>query len=254
MRPSTYWAPILEEMRRTGEDIESFRQQKIYAHIDNSNAHHGRHLPSMQRRCDEAWELLKDEIGDLRCLVEDSERGSPVRFPIPGTPYTGTLASIEYAWMCSRLRPAWPFRRVVEIGGGYGGLAYAVLRAFPETRYTIVDFPELVRVQSYFLEDYLDQVTFLRPGEDVLGAVDLFINTRSMMEMDLDQVRWYLGMIRNRIAEEGHFYCLNRVAKVTRLSDYPFDPRWQKLSDRTFPLQESIRELMFRNPEVTRDP
>jgi len=66
-------------------------------------------------------------------------------------------------------------------------------------------------------------------------SFDAVINTRSMMEMDLATVGFYIRQIEDKLAENGIFYCLNRYAKKTRLKDYPFDERWRVLYSEPWP-------------------
>ena len=40
---------------------------------------------------------------------------------------------------------------VVEIGGGFGGLAYHLLRCRPDVTYIGLDLPEYLLIQSYYL-------------------------------------------------------------------------------------------------------
>ena len=58
------------------------------------------------------------------------------------------------------------------------------------------------------------------------GSFGLVINTRSMMEMDLPTVSFYIGHIQDKLRPGGSFYCVNRYEKKTRLKAYPFDEKW----------------------------
>ncbi len=227
MTPGGYWAPIIAQMKlqadQNGDNLfyENFRRKAVYRHIDNGNEHTcGGDIPYLHRRCEEFWQIIKPLLPpeDIH-LAGDSLRGGGRVFAVEPE-ILATCGSIEYAYMASRLAAFEPFRRVVEIGGGYGRLARAVLRKYPDVRYTIIDLPEVLAIQSYFLQDFHHRTKFLEAGIDPGGVVDLFINTRSMMEMDLDQVRWYFSLMDLRLDKEGGgFYCVNRVAKITRLSD-----------------------------------
>jgi len=55
---------------------------------------------------------------------------------------------------------------VVEIGGGYGGTAYYLLRDRPGVRYIDFDVPESLALTSYYLLRSFPQLTFLLYGED----------------------------------------------------------------------------------------
>lgn len=106
--------------------------------------------------------------------------------------------------------------RVLEIGGGYGGLAWYLQEAIPNLRYTMVDLPEsLIYSATYlnvlhpratrFLANY--QFQELVEGQE---QFDLIINTLSMSEMTEAQVRVYCEGIPNLLASGGVFFEQNQ--------------------------------------------
>lgn len=262
MTPSSYWAPLCERKRELSKKLpfDQFRRNELGMNIDNANGAHKR-IAWLERNTMEAWRAMKSKIdSNLTWLVVDGPKGNPYRFEFDGLAMT--YASIEYAYMASQLFAyAAPFRRVVEIGGGYGGLARAVMLAWPNTHYTIVDLPEVSQVSKYFLADYaydesgchgvdwidVDATMFLKDPR-LEGPVDLFINTRSFGEMEIDQVTTYCNLIERSIRPAGHFYCVNRIAKLVRFCDYPIPETWAKPLDDSWPLQASLREVMFEAP------
>jgi len=122
--------------------------------------------------------------------------------------------------------------RVIEIGGGYGGLALHLSRILGTCRYILVDLPEtlvfsaayLVRqapAKRLYLYDpavSLDAATlagfdFVLVPDYRLDALtgsefDLAINVASMQEMRVDQIERYLDFIRTTC--RGVFYSCNR--------------------------------------------
>jgi hypothetical protein len=88
-----------------------------------------------------------------------------------------------------------PGARIVEIGGGYGGLAYFLRRAIGSIDYTIVDLPESLIYSSMYLSASFDSgfqfVPNYRFREISDQRFDLAINTLSMSEMSDSQVRSY---------------------------------------------------------------
>ena len=109
--------------------------------------------------------------------------------------------------------------QIVEIGGGYGQLALALVSAMPRVKYVIVDFPEILDVVSRWIsyvapnlriqrfkmdsaitiEESLEGGRFQEPGvylvdnnlEGSLIKADLLINCNSFCEMSTSQVRHY---------------------------------------------------------------
>ncbi len=122
--------------------------------------------------------------------------------------------------------------RVIEIGGGYGGLALHVSRILGTCRYLLVDLPETLvfsasylvlqapakRLYLYDPAERLDAGTlaefdFVLLPDYCLDALtgsefDLAINVASMQEMRVDQVERYLDFIR--MTCRGVFYSCNR--------------------------------------------
>jgi len=156
---------------------------------------------------------------------------------------------------------------IVEIGGGYGVLARIILNNH-NCKYLSIDLPEQNLLQSYYLNesipnlkkylynDYMNeknnyvsnqslennQVFILPPWAKFQDdfKVDLFINTRSMMEMKLETIKTYFDFIHKHINENGYFYTINRYQgnlkyNFPNLVDYPYDKNWDvKLSKKAF--------------------
>ena len=124
---------------------------------------------------------------------------------------------------------------ILEIGGGFGGLAYHLKRLVPQARFILVDLPEsLVFSAIYLCTLFPDQRNVLatspesitrdldQPGftfvpnhfchrfQDSQMRVDLAINTLSFSEMLASQVTAYCSLIRKCLAPEGVFFEQNQ--------------------------------------------
>lgn len=163
--------------------------------------------------------------------------------PVKGNPKTlrfynckTTLADIEYVYMAHQLANQFRHdsRTIVEIGAGYGGLCDKLTRITTKiSKYTLIDFSPHVKLQQYFLEErkeleYCSVNTF--PQE----PFDLVINTRSMMEMDLNEIGFYIEQIQKWLKPGGLFYLITKD-KVTKVADYPFDKKWVTSRSCMFP-------------------
>ncbi len=110
---------------------------------------------------------------------------------------------------------------VAEIGGGYGGFAYYLLKERNDLTYVNFDLPEILLMSSYYLMNAFPDKRILLFGEsqskkisadtmnsyDIIllpnlelpkldrDSVDLFINTGSLSEMDLVTIREYISQI-----------------------------------------------------------
>ena len=63
------------------------------------------------------------------------------------------------------------------------------------------------------------------------NIVDVFVNTRSFMEMNIETVNFYFSQIHRLINRDGIFYCVNRYKKKTsgdtiKFKKFPFDENW----------------------------
>jgi putative sugar O-methyltransferase len=109
---------------------------------------------------------------------------------------------------------------VVEIGGGFGGLAYHLLRCRPGVKYIGLDLPENILIQTYYLSSIFPNARILTYRQDsapldralldhydiVLlpnfelprigsGIVDLIVNVRSLSEMSYETITEYYMQI-----------------------------------------------------------
>ena len=90
-----------------------------------------------------------------------------------GAVIEGTLVckGAEYQHYCAqRIRElaSAPGASIVEIGGGYGGMAYYLLRGNPQCTYIDFDVPESLALTSYYLLKSFPNLKFLLYGEEDL--------------------------------------------------------------------------------------
>jgi hypothetical protein len=110
---------------------------------------------------------------------------------------------------------------VAEIGGGYGGFAYYLLKEKDDLTYINFDLPEILLISSYYLMNAFPDKKILLFEEapiekisletinsyDIIllpnfelpklesDSVDLFINTGSLSEMDFSTIEEYISQI-----------------------------------------------------------
>jgi hypothetical protein len=188
-----------------------------------------------------------DGLGALVLRIDEA-LGFRVDAPDPGAPFglavderVITLEAPEQIYAALRLDQAirthlpqsiGPSARIVEIGGGYGGVCYWFLRMRPKVMgYTIVDLPIMGVLQGYFLAQTLgpDAVSLL--GEppakvtllpdsalaEVETPFDVFVNKDSMPEMPYETMIDYLKWGRSNC--EGIFYSYNQEATADFLGE-----------------------------------
>ncbi|MFM8355146.1 MAG: putative sugar O-methyltransferase, partial [Gammaproteobacteria bacterium] len=166
---------------------------------------------------------------------------------------------------------------VLEIGGGYGGLAAKLKKLLPLAYITIIDLPHAGLLQTYYLQksfpsgrlnvlDYKVGAHLHGDGSissdftvvpstkiDLLNqqVFDLVINSRSFMEMDQKTISRYFDLIQSRLKVGGLFFNCNRLWKnagdrPTQISRYPYDENWQLISLSTSFFQNNTVELLAR--------
>jgi len=114
--------------------------------------------------------------------------------------------------------------RILEIGAGYGGLAYYIQRAVPGVRYTVLDIPESLVYSAVYLSvlnpdagtRFLPNYEFPKLVQDN-EQFDLVINTLSMTEMSEQQVRAYCEGIKTLIGSSGVFFEQNQDGRTVGL-------------------------------------
>jgi putative sugar O-methyltransferase len=165
---------------------------------------------------------------------------------------------------------------VLELGGGYGRVAWAFLAEFPQTRYVLVDIPPALAIaQEYLTTLFPDrptlrfrhfetgaevadelaaaQLAFLTPNQlellDPLG-VSLFVNISSLHEMRPEQIAHYLGQVDRHT--DGFFYTKQWQSwhnteddVVIDRASYPIPPSWRTLYERTHPIQRSFFHALY---------
>lgn len=123
-------------------------------------------------------------------------------------------------------------RTILEIGGGYGAIAFALTNRFPDARFIICDLPESLMSAGIYLKgtlpgknieiidnsEKLKELSTAPPGVYLLSnhlfeelektkfRCDLAINTLSMAEMSAYQVEKYSKAISGMIANHGLFF------------------------------------------------
>ncbi len=141
--------------------------------------------------------------------------------------YQERLGLIWTAGIFDKLERLEHFPRILEIGAGYGALAYALRGLFPNASYMICDLPESLMFSGLYLTGTTtvpptvvsDPVKFdQRPGVSLVPnylfepvakmrpRFDLVINTLSMSEMSEHQIATYAKEIVKMLAPGAYFF------------------------------------------------
>jgi hypothetical protein len=223
---------LLDGDRHTIEFLRIYSQQFTGVALWSMSKGEGQPLAPMDRaaleksvedvRLDDAWLATYKEFRNM--LPDYLRINPPAQFGEVGWLVDGGLANLDVLAYWERLillnrfgfldrrspRALQSGSRILEIGGGYGGLAWYIQEAVPGVDYTLLDIPESLAYSSIYLN-------VLHPGQTRLLAnfqlpelegqrFDLVLNTLSMSEMSEAQVRAYCKSIAEMIGSEGSFF------------------------------------------------
>lgn len=187
-------------------------------------------------------------------LLEDTKFGNPLCFT-DKKDKVYTFSSIEFALYFNYLETKINFKKlnsILEIGGGLGMLARNIKIKYPHIKYYNIDLPHSNFIFKRHLANYFKNFKFnedfskndevldfnlLQPWEISLikkNSIDLIINMRSFMEMDIEICNFYLDTMRNIMKINTKFVSINRLEKQNK-----------KRNDNLF-LFEKLNLLNFR--------
>lgn len=146
-----------------------------------------------------------------------------------------SVSSIEFCYHLFRIaKDLSP--NVLEIGGGYGGMARTILQFREHTAITIVDLEPMLRIQKHYLENTSAGGRFSFATEIPNARFGLAMNTRSMCEMDLAEVNAYLARLNEALVLYGKFYSVNHDECQNSFKDWKVPANWRLIDKRAFPL------------------
>jgi putative sugar O-methyltransferase len=222
-----------------------------------------------------AYTQRRDRRGVFDALAEP-ELGQPACVRYRGRAVSEDLCNsvLEYTSILDAM-PA-PPRLVVELGSGYGRLAWVFLRAQQNVRYVLVDIPPGLAIAQRYLTELLPerrafrfrrfggyaevadelesaQIAFLTPNQlELMPSLhaDLFINVSSLHEMRREQIQHYFQLLATHC--DGYFYTKHWQRSinpfddlVVRREDYPVPSQWTALFDRVHPVQTHFFEALY---------
>ena len=142
---------------------------------------------------------------------------------------------------------------VLELGGGFGGMAYYLMRDYPEVKYIGVDLPENAALQAYYLMSYFPDLKIKLWEEDDSSENDDY-NIMIMPNYAIEKVKENkvtLSYNSYSLAEMGEDAVNNYVNNICRITSKYFlhlnHVHWEINSD-NFPINYEKFQLLFRNP------
>jgi hypothetical protein len=224
---------------------------------------------------------LVDRFNFLTEASEPAAGGTRYQVSIEGRPMSlDFLQSVEEAYA---ILDAWELsghtgtpRIIVELGAGYGRLAYVARKLFKDCTYVILDLPEALLCASSWLgrvlpgevqpyevsrnENRLGREQLLSKGVWTLGAhqieavqddaADAFVNIYSFAEMPRASIENYFAHV-DRISS-GVFFTKQRKVEnntvdgvVVSEAVYPIRAHWKQLFYRTTSLEPNFFEASY---------
>lgn len=270
LQKSKHWQKELDRKKHLYEPdfLRNFRNNTLSDGLDDWFP------PAKQKEifCDLLAECGKEFV--FANLAEKNVGNSPQVFNI-GNKVVDSGQNFSIRWLFDLTNSVFSRTKVnyvCEIGGGYGSLAQKIRANIP-CKYILIDLPETNVLSSYYLNEHFPELKFLLcdeiqgksvekaqidqydfvivpPWYDIKGLkINLFINTRSMMEMYREVIAKYFDFIQNNIADNGFFFNINRYYKDTvgypiKLSEYPYDGHWNAVSSKPSWKQQHIHQLL----------
>ncbi len=174
---------------------------------------------------EDEWRGRAKASGLDPAYLSDSLYGDPPKsMEVDGVPMTAT--SIRMACYAGAIADNWrPVSSridVLEIGGGYGAMAYFLGKRYGIWHYYVLDAAPCIEMQRVFTRNTI----MLEADKWRGGEFDLAINTHSFGEMDPDDVSRYFAIIKENLREGGALYIQNRIERVTDFEQYPYGDGW----------------------------
>jgi SAM-dependent methyltransferase len=213
--------------------------------------------------------VLRLRHGDVLATIPEPAVGDPVVIRFGDLRLTEDLChSVEERASILEGLAGRPLRSVLELGAGYGRLAYVLLRAGPGTRYTIVDIPPALYVSQRYLTDVLpDRKVFrFRPFADhaavaeEMAAADLVFLEPQQLELLPDR-SFDLGATVSTLHEMRPDQISHYIQQLDRLCDAVYTKQWRRFHNQRdgvvitasdYPIPERWRPVFHRSPMFPR--
>ena len=216
---------------------------------------------------DSIIELSECSIGDPVVFNLVTNRGDELSLDGNDLTLVYFATRIAACWKATHIETP---TRVLDIGGGYGGLVGKLARLFPSSKFSLIDTPEGNLLQAFYLHKLFpdSDISITSQSLESLNGFDakfsilpirqfdllfnfewdVIINTRSMQEMDPEDITLYFDLIQKKLRHRGLFYNANQLTGGAagipyHISRSPYDDNWALLSANTSFLQEDNFEI-----------
>lgn len=234
------------------KDLENFRNNKLSDGLDVKSYDlkiQKKNLNDLIKDCGLKFvykNLCKKNIGNLKYYGKLKDKFLD----------NNQFYSIKWLYILKKILKKNDINLACEIGGGFGCFAEKLIKNF-NCKYILVDLPEANIISAYYLSKHFPKKKiFLYNSKvniidkkilnkyDILiippwikfkeTKIDLFLNTRSFMEMNKKIIKNYFDLINRNIKVGGFFFNNNRYYKDTvghpiKFFEYPYGEKWNSL-------------------------
>lgn len=221
----------LETCRRAVEDDEVFAKFKSLQGYKNILEHV---TPGQgQEYLDIAMSMSEEGLlENLDKFKENDEIGTPDKFSYDkvGEISPTTIRYIKNVFEMATLLQDVPISRVVEVGGGYGGLCKTLSVVCDFDEYILIDLPEAVAVQEKYLQCFPElykKCKFISCDDlEEVKDVDLFISNYALSECDYDTQEVYYDKL---VANSKFAYI---IYNLVNFNDFYYNKFTERMSEK----------------------
>jgi hypothetical protein len=256
-KPSEYWAYFIDEFRYVFQlqDAELRRIRYHTYHLTGDYYCAYTHQPPATfAPLRQEYSMLVRETGGFRASEGPLGFGHDIdgeKVTVDTVRYMQVIADLHRSGVLDRTHVI----RMLEVGGGYGGLARSVMQYNPRIAYAICDLEETMFFQAVHLcnsfgfeavelcPDGITPGQAFFPGRFYLipqrcadtippSSIDIVVNQQSLQEMTPDQVQHYFNVIDQTAR---YFYSCNSQHDSSLTGRLQIVTRLQSMIDGHFP-------------------
>ncbi len=272
---SKYWQKSINKKIKlfNTKNLKNFRSNNLSKNIDDFYVN--------KRELKSLYKTLKKECGNkfINKMLSSKNIGNAKKIlRINKKIITASdLFHIKYVFDLHNEINVKKINTICEIGQGFGLLASKFLN-IKNYKIILIDLPESNYITIYYLKKlfpskkiFMDidipnkkltkeifnkgDIFIISPWINIANIkIDLFINSRSMMEMNKEAILNYFKLIHSKISKNGLFLCINRYYKdlvgyPIEFHKYPFENSWKTIVSKNSWMQPHIHFLLVKNVE-----
>ena len=254
LHKSKHWELNYKKKRELikSQDLKNFRKNKLSDGLDVKSYNFSiqkKFLNKLIKDCGLNFvykNLCKKNIGNLKFYGKLKDKFYD----------NNQFYSIMWLFILKKILKKKKINLACEIGGGFGCLAEKIIRNF-NCKFILIDLPEANILSAYYLSKHFPQkkifiyksknkmidkktldkfdILIIPPWVGLKKIkVDLFLNSRSFMEMNKKIIKFYFEIIKKNMALDGIFFNNNRYYKDTvghpiRFYEYPYGEKWNSV-------------------------